>query len=86
MEIFTQLEKAFSLIEKAFSKESIEEFTQSNYKNLCDYHFSLGLWMRNHILQPNTPLYEIFYQTGIVHKDDMSSIMISLFYIYKHSK
>ncbi len=62
------------------------KFSSYNYKNLQDYHFSLGVFIRNNILKNDTYLYQLFNKCGIGELDDMSLMIIRMFYIFLNSK
>ena len=83
MKFYRELEKSFSEIEKIFDEISMFNFINSNYNDLCLYHFGLGTFIRNNILQEKSEIYKIFLQSGIKDKDEISSIIIKLFYFYK---
>lgn len=68
------------------SKKSLKEFLECDYENLYFYHFGFGTWIRNELLQENQPLYHAFLSCGISQKDDMSFLMIRLFYVYLKPK
>lgn len=86
MNFFYEIEEACCYIEKLFDQKSLEEFRNSSYDELCFYHLTLGLWVRNHLLYRESPLYNVFTNAGVHQKDDMSSLMIRLFYIYMNTK
>lgn len=83
MQLFKIIEDALSQIEKQINdKESILLFINCKYNDLNLYHFGLGTWIRNNLLQTNSQLYNLFLKAGINSKDDMSLLIINLFYIY----
>lgn len=47
---------------------------------LSQYHFGLGLYIRNEFLLPDTRLYQAFRQNGIKHADDMSILLLHELY------
>ena len=51
LKFYKELEKSFSEIEKIFDEISMCNFINSNYSDLCLYHFGLGTFIRNNILQ-----------------------------------
>lgn len=65
-----------------FSPKKMKTFLSCDYKKLYLYHFGFGTWIRNNILQNGTPLFSAFLSCNISEKDDMSFLMIQLFYIY----
>ena len=86
MSLYRQIKKSFPYIEKLFDTKSFIRFIQMDYCKLSQYHFSLGLWIRNHLLQDNSQLYRAFRENGIMDKDDMSMLIIQLFYLYIRAK
>lgn len=81
-----EIEKSFPIIEKHCLPEDLYEFEHCNYAFLSNYHFGLGLWIRNNLLNENSRLCQLFIKSNIHHKDDMSSLIIRLFYIYLQNK
>jgi len=77
---------ALSDIEDLFDSESLNEFKKHKYNDLSNYHFTLGLHIRNEILTVNSDLYNVFIKSGVVQKDELSSLLIELFYFYIKSK
>lgn len=55
---------------------SICEFKSKPIAKLKDYHFSIGLYIRNNILKDGSALVEKFKERGIVERDDMSTAII----------
>lgn len=86
MIIFKEIEKKFILIEKSLSKKDLKDFMDSDFTKLFLYHFGLGTFIRNEYLMPGMPLFKLFCKCGINSPDDMSSVMIKLFYIYENEK
>ncbi len=86
MDLFNELEKNFNLMEVALGNEGLETFISYDFDNLFCFHFTLGLAIRNEILQKDSALLTLFNNAGIRSKDDMSALMINLFYIYKHNQ
>lgn len=52
------------------------EFIQTPADGLANYHFGLGLYLRNNVLTPESELHRLFTLAGIGHKDDMSSAIM----------
>ncbi len=82
MKLYKQIEKSFTRIEKKFEKDDMKNFMRCNYNDIDEYHFGLGTWIRNNLLVKNTKLYRLFIKSGITQKDDMSMLIIQLFYAY----
>ncbi|MEF9969813.1 MAG: DUF6794 domain-containing protein [Ruthenibacterium sp.] len=67
-EFDTEIKKSFSEIEKLFDTTELSCFMNCNYSELHRYHFSLGIWIRNHLLGDGSNLYELLLQGGLVQK------------------
>ena len=52
------------------------ELKATTERELSDFHFGLGVWIRNNILTNDSAVYRIFVENGIIEKDDMSAILI----------
>lgn len=81
MDLKDEIQKYFPQMESYFNENTLKEFINCNFDDLCLYHFGFGTWIRNNILQPDSIIYQMFINSGIYFKDDMSSLMIKLFYI-----
>ena len=60
MEFYKELITIFNEIEKQFSQSDLIVFISEDYNNLYDYHFGLGTWIRNNILNDNKKSCPIF--------------------------
>ena len=69
-------------IKKAAFKEkgSLTEFRNAKCGDLANYHFGLGLYLRNTILTADSDLYLKFIDCGISERDEMSSAMIRVWH------
>lgn len=56
------------------------DFARAPEDELYDYHFGLGLHLRNHALTPGSELYRLFTAEGFTQKDDMSSLMLRVWH------
>ena len=86
MNLLQEIENLFPTIESMFDTESIAQFTNISYSELFEYHFSLGVFIRNNILVENTSIVLQFKSVNVTDKDDMSSLIVSLFYIHIQEK
>ena len=86
MKICEEIEKVFKEIEKQLSKNDLQRFVNCDYENICLYHHTLGGWIRKEFLDADSDLNALFMRGGIAQKDDMSMLIIELFYIYIKSK
>ena len=82
MNLTEKINKIFPVLELILSQEKLSDLKNTDKKNLDLYHFGLGLWIRNNLLSENGALYQSFIDNNIIHKDDMSSIIITSFYEY----
>ena len=78
------LEDCFMEMDKMLSEDFIEIIkTEKEEEELFEYHFSLGLWLRNNWgLWGESQLKDFFNSYEIYHPDDMSSIIIISYYRY----
>ena len=86
MELLTEIENSFPVLEELFDENDSEELIDCGYSGLAIYHFGLGTWIRNHLLKESDRLYLLFVAGGISHKDDMSTLIVELFYLYMRTK
>lgn len=81
MNLYEEIERSFPLIEKQFTEEDLLKFKKQPVSNLCNYHFGLGTWIRENLLNPdNTNLYNLFLELGVKGTDDMSDYIIKKFH------
>ncbi len=86
MDILDDIKKEFPAIEERFTEETIQQLIECDYENLYIYHFGVGIWIRNCILTDKSKLFKSFKLQGIANLDDMSMLMIQLFYFYIRDK
>lgn len=86
MKIYRKIEESFPLLEDMMGKKELKKFMSCNYDDLCLYHFGLGTWIRNNLLEENSRLYKLFVKGGLPNKDEMSYLMIEMFYIAMNIK
>ncbi len=83
MKLIQHIEKQFPYLKKLLGEKELVEFAMCHYSNLHIYHLGFGSSIRNHLLKAhNNELYQLFIATGITNEDDMSSLIIELFFIY----
>lgn len=72
----------FIQIDSLFSDSLIAEMNHiSNDEIIGNYHFGIGLWIRNNWgLWKNSRLWMYFYNKGISHPDDISSLILKLYH------
>lgn len=84
--INTEIAKLFPALELILPANALAEFAAAATDDLCLFHFGLGLFLRNNILNTDSRIYTSFIQEGICHQDDMSSMVLSLFHAYLNAK
>ena len=84
--MFSTIEEAFFEIERNLDEETLLNFLSCDYRCLNRYHFGLGLWIRNNLLAGESRLKELFATAGVDTSDDISALVIRLFYIYEKNK
>lgn len=83
MDLISEIRKTYPFLKNYFTPKKLSEFLSKNYTDIYLYHFGLGTWVRENII-PNPDykdLYNLFRSLGITHTDDMSFLILSLFYI-----
>lgn len=86
MDLYDEIKTQFPKMADCLPPKEMKKFLECDYKKLALYHLGLGTWIRNNLLQKNSSLFNTFLSCGISEKDDMSSLMIRLFYIYLKPK
>ena len=86
MNLYKELESAFSIMENILDRKELRNFINLSYADLYLHHYGIGIWIRNNLLKENHTLYKLFKAGGIIDKDYMSSLIIKLFYIYAKLK
>ena len=81
MEFFGKLLEEFKKIEEKISEEVRNEFKNCKYDELSQYHFSIGLYIRNNILFKKGKIYSGLEKIGYSY-DEMSVFLIKLLYLY----
>ena len=80
-DIIKEITDVFPLIEKVYFQNDLSEFQKYRYNELYEFHFSLGLWIRNNLLKESEKLFIYLKKSGVNCKDDMSELIINMFYI-----
>ncbi len=81
MYLIGEIQKTFPQMRSFFTQEQWDAFLACSFETLYAYHFSLGMRIRNELLNEGSELEKAFAKSGIVQKDDMSTLMIQLLYI-----
>lgn len=75
------LDDAFLELQKMLHPSFLGEFRSGTEQDLAQYHFGLGMWIRNNWgLWKGSRLSDYFARMDIRHPDDMSSIIMTSFH------
>jgi hypothetical protein len=81
------LDDCFARLKKILKPEDVEKIKRGTEQDMIDYHFGLGLWIRNNWgLWKGGRLAKWFNEQGIHHPDDMSGIVLHSFWRHLNSK
>jgi len=81
------LDDCFDRLKKILKPEELAEMKNGTEREMSQYHFGLGMWMRNNWgLWKGGRLAKWFNDKGIQHPDDMSGIILDSFWRHLHSK
>ncbi len=81
-EMKKDLKTTFEFLKLIIRESHLQSLINTPQDDLCVYYFTLGLWLRNSILSPDTKLYRHFIDSGLKNKDDMSTYIVYEFYKY----
>jgi hypothetical protein len=74
------LTEALDRLEQTLPPETIQRMRDGSEADMCEYHFSVGLWMRNYWgLWAEGPPYRHLAGLGLIHPDDMSGVILRSF-------
>ena len=79
--LLKEIQASFPALREGFGKETCRKLADCPYSELNTFHFSLGMWIRNQMLQEKSPLFLSFLDAGIEDLDEMSSCVLSVFYL-----
>ena len=81
------LDDAFKELSRMLHPKMIERMKTGTETNMVQYHFGLGMWMRNNwALWKGSRLSTWFNQKGVHHPDDMSGIILTSFWRHLNSR
>jgi len=82
MQFYAACVRVAEQIEDILSNEQREIFIETEFKDLFLYHFSLGLWIRNHCLKKGDYLYRALQTIGYRDTDSMSMFLLEFIQQY----
>ncbi|MBN2363861.1 hypothetical protein JXL83_06995 [candidate division WOR-3 bacterium] len=75
------IEDCFMELNKMLPEETIDKMSEGKESEMINYHHGLGTWIRNNWgLWSDSRLADYFNSLGILHPDDMSSIILDSFW------
>lgn len=66
MDACDQIKQCILLLEQLLEHDTKSDFFACTYKNLSQYHFGLGTWIRNHMLHEDSALFQMFSPAGVL--------------------
>ncbi len=83
----TPLDDAHSRLEKELDAETLKEIDSlKSMDDMDEYHFSLGMYIRNEfgLWKADSELHDYLVGLGMRHPDDMSSVILESFWCRRH--
>jgi hypothetical protein len=81
------LDDALVEVDRIMGDQGREHVLKADDKDMIDYHFTLGAWMRNNWgLWGGSRLSQYFNKIGIHHLDDMAGIILDSYWRKLHGK
>jgi Domain of unknown function (DUF6794) len=81
------LDDCFAQLKQLLEPVDIEKMKSGTENDMIEYHFTLGLWMRNNWgLWGSSRLAKWFNAQGVEHPDDMSGIILNSFWRHLNGK
>ncbi len=74
-----------AMAQQVLAEMSVEEqrcFAETPYADIWQYHFSVGLWIRNHYLNESDYLYRALRVLGRPSADEMSLFLLEFIQQY----
>lgn len=70
---------------EVMNDEVTQEFMEMKRKDVINFHFGFGLWIRNNMLYNDDELFDTFMAAGYMDADDMSMYILEQLYDYLHA-
>ena len=88
LSIPNSLSECFEQLSLFLTSEDIEELRNSEFEELYQYHFGLGLWIRNNWIYPapDSRLMKMFFSAGFRHPDSISSFIVEAYHYYLNNE
>lgn len=78
-----ELSLCFKYLDENLDSKEIEKFKSISENDIVEYHFSIGMHLRNNLLRhhkQSKKITDYFNSIGIYHYDDMSSIILTSYH------
>ena len=89
LDIPATLDECYEVLDNELTGKAKRDIKKSSLDGLIDYHFGLGLWIRNNWIYPvysaEDRIVRVFLDAGITHPDDMSHEIITGYHYYLNS-
>ena len=72
-------------IDKELSEDQKEAIAQMDFYEMHSLHFSLGLCIRNRFFLKGSFVHSEFHKIGVVCDDDLSTMIVQLYYLHLKS-
>lgn len=76
-----EIAKRYGETEKLLTKDDVKSMVKCDYSSLNLYHFGLGIRIRN-MLSIDHALRGLFVEYGFSDLDDMSNLIVTLFWLH----
>lgn len=73
----------FLILDKTLPAEILKSFTEASASEVIFYHYTIGMWVRNHFLSPDDDLYKAFLAIEIYDKDSMSYFFTYMYHLHR---
>jgi len=81
------LEDCFKELDKMLHPEIVKEMRSGTENDMINYHFGLGMWLRNNWgLWSESRLAKYFNDFGVYHSDNISGIILDSYWRYLNDK
>jgi len=78
------VDQAIARLLQMMSRDEIKKVKEEREADMVEYHFTIGLWIRNNWLAKGSSLRSFFIQRGLYDRDKMSGIILVSFWRSVH--
>ncbi len=84
MKLFREIELCLDLLEGRMGEDKTEEFLRRQYTDPIPEEWREMLRSRSELLSEDSKLYRQFWYAGLRDRDEMETMVLSLFYLRYH--